>query len=200
MTAGGIELRGLAKAYGRVRAVRDVSITIEAGQTVALLGPNGAGKSTTIDMMLGLARPDRGEVRVFGHSPEAAVDAGIVGAMLQVGQLIRDLNGRELVAMVASLYPDPLDIDEVLALTGTTDVAGRRTQKLSGARRSGCASRRRSSPTPACSCSTSRPWPWTWKAGTTSGRRCGSSRRGGRRSCSPRTTWKRRTPTPTASC
>jgi ABC-2 type transport system ATP-binding protein len=132
MTAGGIELRGLAKAYGRVQAVRDVSISIDAGQTVALLGPNGAGKSTTIDMMLGLARPDRGEVRVFGETPEAAVDAGIVGAMLQVGQLIRDLNVRELVTMVASLYPDPLDIDEVLALTGTTDVADRRTQKLSG--------------------------------------------------------------------
>jgi ABC-2 type transport system ATP-binding protein len=132
MTAGGIELHGLAKSYGRVRAVRDVSISIDAGQTVALLGPNGAGKSTTIDMMLGLARPDRGEVRVFGLTPDAAVDAGIVGAMLQVGQLIRDLSVRELVTMVASLYPDPLDVDEVLALTGTTEVAGRRTQKLSG--------------------------------------------------------------------
>ena len=132
MTAEGIELRGLAKSYGRVRAVRDVSISIDAGQTVALLGPNGAGKSTTIDMMLGLARPDRGDVRVFGLSPEAAVDAGIVGAMLQVGQPIRDLSVRELVTMVGSLYPDPLDVDDVLALTGTTEVAGRRTQKLSG--------------------------------------------------------------------
>ena len=54
MTAEGIELRGLAKSYGRVRAVRDVRISIDAGQTVALHGPNGAGKSTTIDMMLGL--------------------------------------------------------------------------------------------------------------------------------------------------
>ena len=132
MTARGIELRGLAKSYGSVRAVRDVSISIDAGQTVALLGPNGAGKSTTIDMMLGLARPDRGEVTIFGQTPEAAVDAGIVGAMLQVGSLIRDLNVRELVTMVASLYPAPLDVDEVLDLTGTREVAGRRTQKLSG--------------------------------------------------------------------
>ncbi len=132
MTADGIELHGLAKSYGRVQAVRDVSISIDAGQTVALLGPNGAGKSTTIDMMLGLARPDRGQVRIFGQTPEAAVDAGIVGAMLQVGLLIRDLSVRELVTMMASLYPDPLDVDEVLALTGTTEVANRRTQKLSG--------------------------------------------------------------------
>ena len=132
MTAGGIQLRGLAKSYGPVRAVRDISISIDAGQTVALLGPNGAGKSTTIDMMLGLARPDRGEVRIFGQTPEAAVDAGIVGAMLQVGSLIRDLSVRELVTMMASLYPEPLDVDEVLDLTGTREVAGRRTQKLSG--------------------------------------------------------------------
>jgi ABC-2 type transport system ATP-binding protein len=83
-------------------------------------------------MVLGLARPDRGEVTIFGETPEAAVDAGIVGAMLQVGTLIRDLSVRELITMMGSLYPNPLDVDEVLDLTGTREVAGRRTQKLSG--------------------------------------------------------------------
>jgi ABC-2 type transport system ATP-binding protein len=52
--------------------------------------------------------------------------------MLQTGGLIRDLRVRELVTMMASLYPDPLDVDEVLALTGTEAVADRLTQKLSG--------------------------------------------------------------------
>jgi ABC-2 type transport system ATP-binding protein len=52
--------------------------------------------------------------------------------MLQTGQLLRDLSARELVSMMASLYPKPLDVDEVLALTGLEGVAGRRTQKLSG--------------------------------------------------------------------
>ena len=52
--------------------------------------------------------------------------------MLQTGALIRDLTVRELVAMMASLYPSPFDIDEVLELTGITEIAGRRTQKLSG--------------------------------------------------------------------
>src|SRR6476469_6271783 len=84
---GGIVLAGLTKTFkspkGPVHAVRGVDITIHRGETVALLGPNGAGKSTTIDMMLGLSAPDRGEVRIFGQTPEAAVDAGIVGAMLQ---------------------------------------------------------------------------------------------------------------------
>jgi ABC-2 type transport system ATP-binding protein len=130
--ATGIQLRGLAKSFGEVRAVRGIDFAIERGETVALLGPNGAGKSTTIDMLLGLLDPDGGTVSVFGSSPREAVDAGEVGAMLQTGALIRDLTVRELVAMMASLYPSPFDIDEVLELTGITEIAGRRTQKLSG--------------------------------------------------------------------
>ena len=137
MGAGsGIELRGLTKTFsspdGPVRAVRGIDVAIAPGETVALLGPNGAGKSTTIDMLLGLARPDDGSVRVFGRAPEDAVAAGAVGAMLQTGALIRDLNVRELVAMVASLYPAPLDVEEVLDLTGIRDIAERRTHRLSG--------------------------------------------------------------------
>ena len=52
--------------------------------------------------------------------------------MLQTGALIRDLSVRELIAMMASLYPEPLAVDEMLDLTGLEDIAGRRTQKLSG--------------------------------------------------------------------
>jgi ABC-2 type transport system ATP-binding protein len=112
--------------------VRGVDIEIEIGETVALLGPNGAGKSTTIDMMLGLLAPDEGEVSLFGRAPADAVAAGAVGAMLQTGSLIRDLSVRELVTMMASLYPKPLGIEEVLELTGASEFASQRTQKLSG--------------------------------------------------------------------
>src|SRR4051812_35282138 len=85
--AAGLHLRGLTKSYGPVRAVAGVDLDVVAGETVALLGPNGAGKSTTIDMLLGLTRPDAGEVTVFGRSPEQAIRAGLVGAMLQSGGL-----------------------------------------------------------------------------------------------------------------
>jgi ABC-2 type transport system ATP-binding protein len=127
-----IEARGLSKSYGEIEAVRGIDLSIEVGETVALLGPNGAGKSTTIDMILGLADPDGGSVSVLGGAPTAAVDSGSIGAMLQTGALIRDLSVRELVGMVASLYPEPLTVEEALELTGVADIADQRTQKLSG--------------------------------------------------------------------
>jgi ABC-2 type transport system ATP-binding protein len=136
VTATGVELRELVKSFatpqGPVRAVRGIDVTIEPGQTVALLGPNGAGKSTTIDMLLGLTAPDSGTVSVLGRTPREAIDAGRVGAMLQTGELVRDLSVRELVGMMASLYPEPLGVDEVLDLVGIAEIAARRTQKLSG--------------------------------------------------------------------
>ena len=128
----GVELRGLAKSYGPIDAVGGIDLDIDVGETVALLGPNGAGKSTTIDMMLGLTRPDRGTTRVFGAAPEEAIASGAVGAMLQTGALLRDLTVRELVTMIASLYPRPLGVDETLALTGIGGIADQPTQKLSG--------------------------------------------------------------------
>jgi ABC-2 type transport system ATP-binding protein len=133
----GIRLQGLHKTYRaphgeRIHAVRGIDVSIARGETVALLGPNGAGKSTTIDMLLGLSKPDAGVVSVFGLTPQEAVDAGLVGGMLQVGSLIRDLTVRELVTMVASLYPNPLEVPEALALAGLTKNAAQRTKKLSG--------------------------------------------------------------------
>jgi ABC-2 type transport system ATP-binding protein len=119
--------------------VRGIDVRIPVGQTLALLGPNGAGKSTTIDMLLGLLAPDAGTVSVFGRSPADAVAGGAVGAMLQTGALIRDLSVRELVAMMASLYPSPMGVDEVLELTGVSEIAAQRTQKLSGGQTSACA-------------------------------------------------------------
>jgi ABC-2 type transport system ATP-binding protein len=135
-TARGVLLTGLTKSFkspqGPVHAVRGIDMTIDAGQTVALLGPNGAGKSTTIDMLLGLLRPDAGTIEVFGMSPQEATAAGAIGAMLQVGGVISELSVREMLQMVASLYPHPMDADEVVQLARIQDLVGRRTTKLSG--------------------------------------------------------------------
>jgi ABC-2 type transport system ATP-binding protein len=134
--ARGIELRGLRKTYRTggtvVEAVRGIDVRIEAGETVALLGPNGAGKSTTIDILLGLLAPDAGDVSVFGSTPTDAIAGGKVGAMLQAGAVIRDLKVHELITMMASLFPAPLDVAELLQLAGIEEIADRRTEKLSG--------------------------------------------------------------------
>ena len=90
-SSSGVVAVGLHKSFGAVHAVRGVDLSIPAGQTVALLGPNGAGKSTTIDMLLGLNKPDAGSVSLFGMSPADAVRAGAIGVMLQSGAVIRDV-------------------------------------------------------------------------------------------------------------
>jgi ABC-2 type transport system ATP-binding protein len=131
-----VRLEALTKSFrstrGPVHAVRGIDVSINRGETVALLGPNGAGKSTTLDMLLGLLPPDTGSTSIFGRDPRAAVAAGAIGAMLQTGAVIRDVTVRELIAMMAALYPRSLDVDDVIELVGLREIAGRRTEKLSG--------------------------------------------------------------------
>jgi ABC-2 type transport system ATP-binding protein len=123
---------GLTKSFGVVRAVRGINLKLARSSTVALLGPNGAGKTTTIDMLIGLTQPDAGTVSLFGRSPRDAVKAGMIGAMTQTGQLIEYLSVRELVTMMAAIYPAPLDVEEALRISGAEDFAERQTRKLSG--------------------------------------------------------------------
>ncbi|MBB5855774.1 ABC transporter ATP-binding protein [Amycolatopsis umgeniensis] len=130
--ADAFSLEGLVKRFGDVLAVEDVSVRVAPGEVVALLGPNGAGKSTTIDMLLGLTRPDAGQVRVAGLSAAEAMDRGMVGAMAQNGTLLRDATVAELVGLFASLHRNPLPIREVLKRAGVTEYANRRCGKLSG--------------------------------------------------------------------
>src|SRR3954462_11115701 len=83
-----VQLSGLRKSYGSTRAVDGVYLRIDSGERLALLRPNGAGKSTTVDLLLGLIRPDAGTASLFGVAPRAASAQGRVGAMLQSGGLL----------------------------------------------------------------------------------------------------------------
>jgi ABC-2 type transport system ATP-binding protein len=127
-----VALHDVRKSFGSVRAVDGLDLTIAAGETVALLGPNGAGKSTTIGMLLGLARPDSGSVRLFGADPDRAVQAGQVGAMLQDAGFVPNATVRELIELARALYPAPLPTDQVLDTAGLTGLVNRRLDKLSG--------------------------------------------------------------------
>ncbi|MDI2126595.1 ABC transporter ATP-binding protein [Yinghuangia seranimata] len=127
-----VAFRGVTKAYGTVRAVDGLDVELLPGQTVALLGPNGAGKSTTLDLLLGLRRPDQGEVELFGVSPREAIERGLVGAMLQSGGLMEEVRVRELVGLACDLHPRPHPVDEVLSRAGLADIGDRLVNKLSG--------------------------------------------------------------------
>ncbi|MFF9860141.1 ABC transporter ATP-binding protein [Streptomyces tendae] len=122
----------VTKRYGDVRAVDGLTLDLHPGQTVALLGPNGAGKSTTLDLLLGLRRPDTGTVRVLGTEPREAVVAGRVGAMLQSGGLMDEVTVAELVRLACALHPRAHPAAEVLARAGLTKIAEHRVDKLSG--------------------------------------------------------------------
>jgi branched-chain amino acid transport system ATP-binding protein len=65
--ADALEIRGLSKRFGGLRAVQDVSFTVKENETVALIGPNGAGKTTSFHLITGFHRPDSGSVLAFGR-------------------------------------------------------------------------------------------------------------------------------------
>jgi ABC-type multidrug transport system ATPase subunit len=76
--------RGLSKSYGQVRAVRDISIEARRGEIYGFLGRHGAGKTTTIRMILGLVRPDEGEIEILGSS----LRRDRAGVLSRVGYLV----------------------------------------------------------------------------------------------------------------
>ena len=98
-----VELRGVAKSYGAVRALHDGDIALRAGEVRALMGENGAGKSTLVKVLGGVVRRDDGEMLVDGaavdfHSPHDARDAGIA-VIYQEPTLFPDLSVEENVVM-----------------------------------------------------------------------------------------------------
>ena len=127
-----IELRGLTKSFGTVRAVRGIDLTVQPGEIIAFLGPNGAGKTTTIDLMLGLSKPDDGSVQVYGMEPSAAVRHGLISAVMQTGGLLKDLTVEETLRLTASLFSNTRPVAEVLDRAGISDVGDRRVGKCSG--------------------------------------------------------------------
>jgi ABC-2 type transport system ATP-binding protein len=127
-----VRLQGLTKRFGAVTAVDGLDLTVQPGEIVAFLGPNGAGKTSTIDMMLGLSRPDAGTAEVFGLPPRTAVAQGLVTAVMQSGGLLKDLTVGETVQLTAALFAHTRPVAEVLDRAGLADIAGRRVGKCSG--------------------------------------------------------------------
>ena len=97
-----VEVANLAKSFGNVQAVKDVSFVIEPGEIFGLLGPNGAGKTTTIRMMLDIFKPDAGSVAVFGGPLDLAKKRRI-GYLPEERGLYKDLKLEPTLLYLATL-------------------------------------------------------------------------------------------------
>jgi ABC-2 type transport system ATP-binding protein len=125
-------LTGVSKKYGSTTALDGLNLSLHAGEVVALLGPNGAGKSTAVRLMLGLAGPTSGTVRIFGGDPRNADARTRVGAMLQVANVIDTLCVREHVDQFRSYYPRPLAVKEIVRIAQLEGIESKRFGQLSG--------------------------------------------------------------------
>ena len=123
-----ITVSGLTKRYGKRVAVDDMTFDVAPGRVTGFVGPNGAGKSTTMRMMVGLSRPDRGEIRYAGtRYAEFRQPARVVGAVLDVRSMHPGRTARNHLLATAAITGIPATrAEEVLADVGLTTAADQR--------------------------------------------------------------------------
>jgi len=133
-----VETHGLRKVFRdrgrRINAVDGLDLAVERGGVHGFLGPNGSGKTTTIRMLLGLTRPDAGEIRVLGEPLPAKLPEALrrVGAVVEYPQFAPDLSGRRNLQLLARTVGLPrARVDEVLEEVGLTARARGRTRGYS---------------------------------------------------------------------
>ena len=129
-----ILVKDVWKSYGPVRAVRGLSLHVPPQSIYGFLGPNGAGKSTTIRLVLGLQRPDRGEVQLFGRrmAKERLTILRRIGSLVEAPSRSLHLTGRENLDIHRRLLDlHKRDVDEALATVDLTPAADRLARSYS---------------------------------------------------------------------
>ncbi|MFW5894875.1 MAG: ABC transporter ATP-binding protein [Bacillota bacterium] len=101
-----IELKDLKKSYDGFEAVKGINFNVEKNEIFGLLGPNGAGKTTTINMLIGLAQPTSGSIRIAGHDGIKDIKKvqQIIGIVPDESNLYDEMSGYENLVFCASLY------------------------------------------------------------------------------------------------
>jgi len=129
-----IQVEGLHKSYGAVKAVDDVDLIVEEGEIFGMVGPNGAGKTTTIECIEGLRVPDSGRVTVLGMNPqEQSSDLyELIGMQLQGSSLYPHIKVGEALDLFASFYRNPASTEDLLEVLGLADKRNVYFPKLSG--------------------------------------------------------------------
>ena len=133
-----LRITGLSKRYRGAAdryAVRDLGLRVERGQVLGLLGPNGAGKTTTLRMLMGLIRPDEGEIRIFGHAIRAGAPVlSRVGAFVEGAGFLPHLTGRANLHLYWQATGRPAEdahLDEALAIADLGEALDRAVRTYS---------------------------------------------------------------------
>jgi len=129
-----VEVTGLEKRYGEVRAVDGITFSVSEGEVFGLLGPNGAGKTTTIRMLTGRARPTSGSATVVGFDAVSERDRikPLINAVFEDPNLYERVTGRDNLRLFAELYQAPFSrVEELLELVGLTAAAKRKVKTYS---------------------------------------------------------------------
>ncbi|MEV7179952.1 alpha/beta fold hydrolase [Kitasatospora sp. NPDC093679] len=133
-----LQITGLSKRYKGAAdryAVRELSFRAEQGQVLGLLGPNGAGKTTTLRMLMGLIRPDEGEIRIFGHAVRAGAPVlSRVGAFVEGAGFLPHLTGRanlELYWQATGRPAEDAHLEEALAIADLGEALDRAVRTYS---------------------------------------------------------------------
>ena len=137
-----IEVQGLSKSFGKVKAVQGISFSAADGQITGLLGPNGAGKSTTLRMLYTLLEPDSGFARIDGFDiRESAIEVqSRIGVLSDAQGLYPRLTARENIRYFGRLHDLNGEIlerqmDQLIALLDMGSIADRRTEGFSSGER-----------------------------------------------------------------
>lgn len=129
-----IEVNDLTKSFRGRTVVNGISFHVETGEVFGLLGHNGAGKSTTIDLLLGLKKPDKGTGRIFGMEPASNRKAVFerVGVQLQSSNYQNNIRVDEICRQMSALYENPEDYHRLLQFFSLEKLEKSQVNKLSG--------------------------------------------------------------------
>jgi len=131
---GVIEVQGLCKSYGDLKAVQNISFTVVKGEVFGMLGPNGAGKTTTMEIVEGLRESDSGSVEVLGLNikRESRQVKARIGVQLQTTALYPYLTVSEVLDLFGSFFPRSLAVGQLLSLVKLEDSRRKLCTHLSG--------------------------------------------------------------------
>ncbi len=126
------ELQNVSMRYGAITALRDVSLGLSAGETVALLGPNGAGKTTAVKLLTGLKRAQSGKARLFGRDPRIPKVRSGIGVTPQEAAFPMAWRVGEILDFARAHYEAPPPREALVEAFGLAPTLNRAAAQLSG--------------------------------------------------------------------